>query len=206
MKAERPLPRFDIVGPTVDDDIRRLVWRYGAETVRATIKRQTARPRGRISENDWPELHRVLREDARVWLERGDPFKARSNRSIARDFAKKHPGHSCDATRDRIMRKLRERRRYYTLVEAEWISQTRYPFSENLRAIKELLEIGIRRELWQQLLWHNEGSLADYESKFGEPAASMTMQEVLTAAAQPIATTAKGSRNVLQMLRAEPSR
>jgi hypothetical protein len=192
---------FDIAGPNVDDDIRRLVWRYGAKKVQEAIKRQSAPKRGRRPEGDWSELDGILREDARLWLQGGNPLKERSNRSIARDFAKKTAGHSSDATRDRIMRKLRERRRYYTLVEAERLSETEFPYAENLRTIAALRETGTRRDLWERLLRFREGSLADYRSKFGEPPVSMTMQELVTEAAKPITPAPHpGPGNVLQIL------
>lgn len=199
MKSLHPVPDLDLAGPSVDDDIRRLFRRYGEEKVREAIKRQTARSRGPIPKADWPELINILREDARVWLEGGEPFTARSNRSIAIDFAEKHPGQSRASTRDRLMRKLRERRRYYTLAEAEWLSQAQFPYTENLRAIRALLEIGILYDLWGRLLRLRESSLADYRAKFGEPPASMTMQALIAEAGRPIAPTR--ASNVLQAIR-----
>lgn len=166
--------------------MRRLIGRYSAGEVKEAIKRQTARSRGPIPIADWPELTDILQQDARRWLEGGAPIAARSNRSIALDFAKKRPGHSFASTRDRLMKKLRERRRYYTLVEAEWLSQNKYPYTENLRAIKALIEAGILRDTWGRLLLLREGSLADYRAKFGEPDASMTMHELALTAAKPI--------------------
>jgi hypothetical protein len=185
----------------VDADMRRLIRRYGAKDVQEAMKRETARPRGRSPRADWPELHRVLREDASLWLQGGDPFATRSNLSIARGFADRHRGHSYDATRDRIMRKLRERRRYYTIVEAEWLSQNEFPYTENLRAIRTLLNIGIRRDLWGSLLRLHEGYLADYREKFGEPPAGITMQKLLSEAATLIAPEPRfGPGNILQIV------
>ncbi|WP_145960989.1 hypothetical protein [Sphingosinithalassobacter portus] len=193
-----PSPDLEISGPAVDDDIRRLIQRYGVDKVQEAIKQQTARRRGPIPIADWPELTSILREDARLWLEGGDPFTARSNRSIALVFAEKHPGHSFASTRDRLMRKLRERRRYYTLVEAERLSEEKYPYTENLRAIRALLETGTLHDSWDRLLRLREGSLADYKAKFGEPPASMTMQELVAEAGKPI--TPAPASNVLQTL------
>lgn len=195
------LQYFDIVGPQVEDDVRRLIRRYGVEEVRQAVRIETAKKRGRKTVSDWSELLGILREDARIWLDGGDPFTARSNRSIARDFANKRPGHSRDATRDRIMRKLRERRRYFTLVEAERLSETDYPYAKNLRTIAALRETGMRRDIWEHLLRIREGSLADYRAKFGEPPASMTMHELVAEAAKLIVPAPRtGSGNVLQNL------
>ena len=40
-------PKFDLVGPTVDDDIRRIIARYGTEAVKQAVKRVTKPKRGR---------------------------------------------------------------------------------------------------------------------------------------------------------------
>lgn len=109
-------PKFDLVGPTVDDDIRRIIARYGTEAVKQAVKRVTKPKRGRKPEKDWPELREVIESDARDWLAGGDPFSSRSNYSIAKDFADKNPGHSHPATMKRIERKLVQKRVWMTLV------------------------------------------------------------------------------------------
>ncbi len=196
-----PLPDLDISGPSVDDDIRRLIRRYGAENVREAIKRQTAGKRGRIPNADWSELGDVLREDARRWLDGGTAVATRSNRSIAQEFAAKHREQSAEATYRRIMGKLSKRRRYYTLVEAVWLSQDQFPHMEHLRAVRELVAIGIRRDLWHGFLRFHEAALADYKTKFRDPPADMTMQELLAEAAKPITPTSHPhTGNVLQVL------
>ena len=196
-----PLPYLEISGPSIDDDIRRLIGRYGADKIREAIKRQTAGKRGRIPSGDWTQLRDVLREDARQWLEGENPFETRSNRSIAREFAEKRPGQSEKSTYRRLMGKLSKRRRYYTLVEAAWLSRDEYPHAENLRVVSELVAIGILRDQWQAFKRLHEASLADYGTKFGKPPASMTMQEILTEAARPITPSSHPSPgNVLQVL------
>lgn len=196
-----PLPNLDISGPSVDDDIRRLIRRYGAENVRESVKRQTAGKRGRIPSGDWSELGDVLREDARRWLDGRAAVAARSNRSIAQEFAGRHREQSEEATYRRIMGKLSKRRRYYTLVEAVWLSQDQFPHMEHLRAVRELVAIGIRRDLWRDFLRFHEAALADYMTKFSDPPADMTMQELLAEAAKPITPTSHADTgNVLQVL------
>lgn len=192
---------FDISGPVVDDDIRRLIGRYGAENVKGAIKRQTAGKRGPIPKVDWSGLRNVLREDASRWLAGEDPFCARSNRSIARRFAEDHPGQSPEATYRRIMGKLSKGRRYYTLVEAEWLSQREYAYTENFRAIRGLIAFGVRRRMWEEFLSLREASLSDYKTKFGEPPASITMQDLQTESAKTISPTPRTSPgNVMQIL------
>lgn len=198
------LPEFEISGPSVDDDIRRLIRRHGAENVREAIKRQTAGRRGPNPRRDWPEVRDVLREDARSWLDGRNPFATRSNRSIAREFVAKNRGQSEDATYRRLMRKLSEHRRYYTLIEAASLSEDHYPHAENLRAVRELVAIGVRRDLWLRLLTLSEAALADYKTKFRDPPASMTMHDILAKAARPIEATRKPQPgNVLQVLLAD---
>jgi hypothetical protein len=194
-------PYLQLSGPTVDDDIRRLIRRYGAATVKEAVKRHTARRRGRRPIGIWLELSDVLREDAVFWLDGGDPLKTRSNHSIAKKFVAAVPDHQKPATRRRTMRKLSERRLYYTLVEAEHLSETQYPFEANLRAIRGLLEIGLYRDLWERKLRLAEAAIADYRCKFGDPPASMTMQELLAESAKPVIPTHNpGTNNVLQIL------
>ena len=131
-------PKFDLVGPTVDDDIRRIVTRYGAEAVKEAVKRETKAKRGRKPERDWPELREVIEADARDWLAGGDPFSSRSNYSIAKDFADRSPGHSHPATMKRIERKLVKSRVWMTLVVAKNISREGYPYAEHIRALDAL--------------------------------------------------------------------
>ncbi|MEO6152122.1 MAG: hypothetical protein ABIT09_07075 [Croceibacterium sp.] len=193
-------PQFDLVGPTLDDDVRRLIGRYGGAEVKLAVKRQTAGKRGRVPVSDWPELLDVLREDARNWLEGGPLLRARSNRSIALGFAADVEEHNREAIYARLMRKLRERRHYYALVDAEHISYSEYPHGENLRTIRALRDYGIMRDRWFQLLGHRESSLMDYKRKLGEPPKTMTMQDLVIAASTPIlAKPALSAENALQM-------
>jgi len=91
--AAKQSTRLDLVGPTVDEDIRRAIARYGKDAVQKAIKRRPGAKPGRPSENDWAELDEDLKQDARLWLDGHDPFAERSSYSIAKRFAKKHPGH-----------------------------------------------------------------------------------------------------------------
>ena len=99
------------------------------------------------------------------------------------------------------MRKLRTSRRYYTLVEAERLSEVEYPYAVNLRTVAELQQIGVLRQAWDHLSMIRQGYVADYISKFGEPPAGMTMKELTAKAAEPIPTEPQtSSANVLQKL------
>ena len=59
-------PKYDLAGPTIDDDIRRLIGRYGAQTVKEAATRLTKAKRGRKKIPDFAELADVLVEDARA--------------------------------------------------------------------------------------------------------------------------------------------
>jgi hypothetical protein len=194
-------PKLDVAALSVDADIQRLIRQHGAEKVHEAIRRRTARKLGRPPTGDWSELGDTLRQDAREWLEGGDPFGSRSNYSIAQEFTKRHRGQSDEATFRRIMGKLSKRRRYYALVEAVWLSQDHYPHAANLRAVRELAGGEVLRDVWQDFLRIHDNALTEYEKKFGEPPADMTMKEVLTAAAERTAPKiSPRQHNVLQGL------
>ena len=176
------LPKFDMVGPTVEDDVRRNIGRYGPEAVKEAVKRQTKPKLGRKPERDWPELQVAINADAREWLAGGDPFSTRSNYSIAKNFADKNPGHSHPATMKRIERKLAKQRLWRTLVTAENVSREDYPFAVHIRALVALSGTG-SNPVWARLRDEAISVLADYKAKKGEaPPADLSMKEVEDAA------------------------
>jgi hypothetical protein len=173
-----PSRNFDIVGPTVDDDIRRAIGRHGAQAVKDAIRRRTKKGRGRKSVPDWPEISEILKEDARIWLEGGDPFMARTEYSIAKEYAERCPGHSQVSTHRRMMKKLAAHRIYFTLVQATYLSDDQYPHAAHLRALTELGQIGGHRGIWETRLALAESYIADYACKFGTPPQNLTMKEI----------------------------
>jgi hypothetical protein len=176
------LPKFDLVGPTVDHEIRRVISRYGADAVKDAVKRQTKPKRGRRPEMDWPELTEVIELDARELLAGGDPFSTRSNYSIAKGFADKNPGQSHPATMKRIERKLFQKRRNFALAIAQTLSREGYPYAVHIRALEALIEAGAH-PVWTMTLDQAKSDIADYEAKKGEPPpAELSMAEVEDAA------------------------
>ncbi len=167
-------PQTDLVGPTVDDDIRRAIWRYGADAVKDAVKEATKAKLGRKREPDWPELRDVIRADALEWLSGGDPFAARSNYAIAKDFAERNPGHSVVSTHKRIERKLSRGphdRRWFVLVTAENLSRDGFPYTAYLRALAALAELpeATRPDVWLTSLERALATIADYEAREGKP-------------------------------------
>ena len=183
-------PKWDLVGPTVDDDIRRAIWRYGADAVRAAVKEATKAKRGRPREPDWPELREVIHADALEWLAGGDPFAARSNYAIAKAFAERNPGHSVVSTHKRIERKLSRGpydRRWFTYITAENLSRDGFPYAAHIRALAAVASLPDTRmaEVWSRSLERAQSTLADYEAREGQaPAASMSFAEVEAAVQQ----------------------
>lgn len=177
-------PQLDLIGPTVDDDIRRAIWRYGAEAVKAAVKEATKAKRGRKREPDWPELRDVINADALEWLAGGDPFAARSNYAIAKDFAERNPGHSIVSTHKRVERKLSKGpfdRRWFTLMMAENISRDGSPYVAHLRVLQALAEMpeGTRPQVWQESLDRARATVADYQVREGHPPpADMPFSEI----------------------------
>lgn len=175
-------PKLELVGPTVDDDIRRAITRYGKDAVKEAVKRQTTSKRGRKPEKDWPELRELIEVDARDWLLGGDPFATRSNYSIAKDFADRNPGHSYPATMQRIERKLAKRRAWMTFVTAMNFSREDYPHASHIRALAAVANAD-SHPIWAELLESAKSELADYEARNGEPPpAHLSMKDIKDAA------------------------
>lgn len=171
-------PKFDLIGPTVDDDIRRIISRYGASAVADALKRQLTPPRGRKPEEDWPELRSVIDADAEDWLSGLDPFSSRSNYSIAKDFADRNPGHSHPGTMKRILRKLAQRRIWMALATAQHISYEKYSHTAHVRALTALCELD-SHPAWVKIRDQANLRIAEYEAKLGTPPLPhMSMKEV----------------------------
>lgn len=174
-----------LFGPTVDDDVRRLIQRYGAEKVKEATRRLTAQKRGRKKLPDMSELQPFIEQDARIWLEGGDPFAERSNYAIAKELADAKPGHDHASTMQRLERKLgrgRYTRRWYMLVTAMQSSQADYPYERHLAAIRALMELDPDGP-WNLGLEMAEGKVTDYRRLIGEPDPSMTMEQITEKAA-----------------------
>lgn len=177
-------PKWDLVGPTVDDDIRRAIQRYGAAAVKGAVKEATKAKRGRPREPDWPELREIIRADALNWLNGGDPFAARSNYAIAKEFAERNPGHSVVSTHKRIERKLSRGpydRKWFTFMMAENLSREHFPFAGHLRAIEAAANLPDPKtaEIWQWRLDRARSTIADYEAREGSaPDPSMSITEI----------------------------
>lgn len=191
-------PKFDLVGPTVDDDIRRVINRYGREAVKSAVKQLTKPRRGRPKINDWRELQSVMDTDAREWIEGGDPLDARTNYAIAKQFAEANPGQSAISTHQRIERKLARKpydRRWYMLVTAETMTRDNYSWKQHIRALEGLLETDTH-PVWANMLERATSDATDYQSKFGEPPADLlTMRQVEEGAREamfPLSQLAKG--------------
>jgi hypothetical protein len=169
----------------VEGEVRHLIRRYGFQKTKDALDRQTHRKPGTKLKEDWKILEPLLKADARSWLEGGDPFNERSDYSIAKWFAEKHPDQNVefDSTLRRIKRRLSKDRRYHALVEAFWLSEA-YSYEIQLRVLSELCSLARSGAGWRNALKTAEETLSDYRTKFGAPPANMTMRELEVAAAE----------------------
>lgn len=178
--------KYDLVGPTVDDDVRRIIARWGAEAVKASVKEQTKPKRGRKPEKDWPLLWPYIERDAREWLAGGDPFSKWSDYSIAKDYADANPGQSHPATMKRIIGRLKTSRKSFTIIEAHRLSREGYPFAAHLRALEEMAKLN-RHPVWAGEYARARQVIADYRSKYGAmPPDKLSMFEVEFEARKPL--------------------
>ena len=198
--------KLDFVGPSVDDDMRRLIRRYGVEAAQIALRKQTAGKPGRPHEKDWQLLAKIIREDAEYWLDGGDPFKMRPNAAIARNFADEHPGQSPDSTIKRIKLKLSRSRRYVTFCEAERLAR-KLPHGQYLRALNALMSAGKYTSLWSEHGYRTLAAITEYTAKFGEPSPDMTIRQLETEAATPFTPIPTSeNRNILQIFTGHPPR
>jgi hypothetical protein len=172
-------------GRSLDDELRSLICRHGADAVKEAAKRLTLKKRGRPPEKDWPLLLQWTEQDVQDWLAERDPFGARSNYLIANEFAATHPGHSPAATVGRIERKLRQRRRFMLFAVAEGRTREGWPLEVYLRACEGLVEEG-KPEDWSSLLNRPRGVLARYEERFGDAEPSLSLSDMEDKLRQPL--------------------
>lgn len=201
---DEPLPVLDLTGPSVDDDVRRAIRRYGAAAVKESIQRLARKKPGPHKHVDWRILEKFLKEDARLWLDGGNPFRRGADHSIAKWFEENHPGENVQSgsVYKRIYRKLRKHRRHYVLVEAFRLSEANYPYQRHLDTLRELTSSSASDAIWHDALFNAESIVRDYSIKLRRaPPTNMTMPEVEDAAAKAvIAASATPHRNVLQQI------
>jgi hypothetical protein len=184
------LPKWDIVGPTVEDDLRRVISRYGVEAVRKAAAKLAKAQRGRPKVDDLDELKAATHADAHDWLEGRNPYDLRSDYSIAKEIADKKPGQSHPATMKRILRKLKNGksggRRFRMLAIAEHLGSEGYSYRIYQKTVEELSGMGVHK-VWDELADRVRSDIADYERKRGEsPGPEMSMKEVREAARQEV--------------------
>lgn len=186
---DKPLNALAAFMPrSLDQELQSLVVRYGADAVREATKRATAKRKGRKPEKDWLFLRDWVEQDTDDWLHDREPTELRSNYAIAKAFAEKHPGHNPFATKERIERKLRDKRRWFMLVRAWERSEAEFSADTYLRSLRELIQIAPEKH-WSSLLEMALGKIARYREQFGEPAPEKsfsTIEEELSAASPTI--------------------
>lgn len=181
------LPKFDWVGPTVDDDIRRAITRYGMDEVKAAIQRLGKSKKGRRRIPDWKELRSVIEEDARLWLQERNPFTERTDYAIAKAYTDDNPGYNHAATMQRIERKLRSKvhgRKWFVLVTAYELSRAEYSYKRHVDALKALTILS-PSEGWETSLDLVQSKVADFERGNGPPPDGLTMAQIEEGARPP---------------------
>lgn len=177
---------WDLIGPTVDDDVNRMINRYGAVAVCDAIKRRTKKQPGRKLDNDQAQLRSTLDEQAKIWLAGGDPFAAPSNYAIAKEYSEKIEGNSGPAIFRRLTRKLAKYRKSWVLERAYFLSFKGYPYQLHIRALEELIQIS-NEPIWRNFLDFACDRVVEYEAKVGgAPPADTDMYEVEQLAMNPI--------------------
>lgn len=165
------------LGGPLDEQMSSLVSKFGADAVRSAAKQATAKRRGRRPEKDWVSLKPWVNLDADDWLNGRDPFAKRSNYAVAKAFAEQFPGHNPFATKERIERKLREKRRWFMLAIAMERSKVDFPAELHLRTLRELAELNTH-PVWAQVYENALGRLVRYREKFGDPGPAKSFEQL----------------------------
>ncbi len=165
---------------SLDSDLRALITRHGKEAVRDAVKRLTKGTKGRKQERDWPIIGpEITHKDAFDWIEGRDPLKLRSNYSIARNFARRFPGHSAQSTHRRIMRKLKKQRVWLYEIFAWEMAGSDLPFSQYFDVVSRITQ---KDERWGNIFNTDfdlkVGMLTRYRDQIGEPEPSMTFAQI----------------------------
>lgn len=181
MKDSQTLPAIP-TPQSLDDDLKRLCKLHGKQVVRDAALRLTALPRGRHAEKDGAIIGPLLRDQARHWLEGREQ---RSNYSIAQEIAKMNPGQSEISTIRRVQRKLSAKRDIFVRIFAFEVSQSEFPYTENLRALDELVKYEGANAIWSFRRSFLQNDLALYLARFGEIPATMSATEIKQALQTP---------------------
>jgi hypothetical protein len=201
---DEPLPVLDLIGPTVDDDIRRAIHRYGPAAVKASIARLARKKPGPHKDEDWRILdEQFLKEDASHWLDGGNPFQRGADHSAAKWFEEHHPDENVQpgSVKKRIYRKLKKHRRYYVLVNAYWMSEAIGSYQRHLDTLRALSNASKTNAVWHSVLYNAESVLRDYKIKLRRaPPSEMTMREVEDAAGKAVFASSAKIQNVLQAI------
>lgn len=166
------------VEPELDAQLIRLIARYGIPSVTEALKRLAKSKRGPKTIKDWPDLIPIIDQDARVWLSGENRVMEPSNYEIAKKFAEQRPGHSEEATRKRIERKLAKSRELMTLIRAMEIGRSEYPHAAYIRALRALWEKDHHKS-WRLALVSADASISKYEARWGErPSDQLSMDQI----------------------------
>lgn len=163
--------------PSLDDQLKSLVAMHGSDAVREAAKRATAKKRGRKEEKDWAALWPWVLQDSDDWLGGRDAMSIRSNYAVAKAFAEENPGHNRYATKERIERKLREKRRWYMLALSVERAEKAFPVETYVRALREIDQLA-PGHFWGSLLEQALGKVARYREQFGEPSPEKSCETI----------------------------
>lgn len=171
--------------PTLDQEVQRLCLRYGKKEVAAALKKVRSSRVGRPPEPDNPALWDIAQADARDWLDGHDPFKLRTNYSIAIAEADRNPGHNRDATKRRFERKLGKKRRFWMYLAAEQITRTEYSAIKRVEALRTAADDSSFPPFND---WADEVQIKidDFEQRFPNEIGSKTVQEIEAALRPPV--------------------
>ena len=162
----------------LEREIKRLGQQFGNDVVRAAVKKVLRKKVGRKRENDWSVIGpEICDADAQAWLDGVMPRERLSNSQIAKDFAKRFPGHEPNSTYQRIMKKLSKERILFCLYTAIRIAEKERPIAVYLKALQavQIANPDFADGAWGTIAFFAMKEIDEYELRFGVVPDDLTM-------------------------------
>ena len=177
--------RRSVIDGATEGGIKSAIQQHGKQVVEEELSRLMRVRSGPKGIDDWPGLRILLERDVEEWLKGNDPFDARKDYAISKEFADSAPGHSHPSTMKRIQRKLASKnaRRYYVFCRAFLEARQTLPHARYFDALHELALIQPNGP-WPSIIEAGREVLEEYSNTVGAAPTDLPISEIERAVAK----------------------